>query len=94
MFVRESQTDHHLVMTPGLPSFSLFLLTFPEIRCWNGADHELDIFRRDIVFPGEIFPDSSSSPDWDTSDTRHEEKGGKVSKNKENDGKPGVMTRW
>ena len=28
MFVWESQTDHHLVMTPGLPSFSLFLLTF------------------------------------------------------------------
>ena len=49
--------------------------------------------RRDIVFPGEIFPDSDSSPDWDTIDTstNHEEK---VSKNKENDGKPGVMTRW
>ena len=47
------------------------------------------------MFPGEIFPDSDSSPDWDTTDTSREEKGGKVSKNKkESDGKPGVMTRW
>ena len=50
-------------------------------------------FRRDIVFPGEIFPDanSKSTPDWDTIDTS---KGEKVGKNNKNDGKPGVMTRW
>ena len=46
-------------------------------------------FRRDIVFPGEIFPDST--PDWDTSHSSHEEN---VKENEKNDGKPGVMTRW
>ena len=62
-------------------NFPLFLI----IRMCN--------FRRDIVFPGEIFPDanSNSSPDWDTIDTSHQEK---VGKNNKNDGKHGVMTRW
>ena len=47
-------------------------------------------FRRDIVFPGDIFPDSTQN--WDTIDMGQED--GNVGKNNKNDGKPGVMTRW
>ena len=45
--------------------------------------------RRDIVFPGDIFPGTS---DWENNNDKSVLIG-EEDKN-ESDGKPGVMTRW
>ena len=60
--------------------------------CTRHSFSELfDSRRRDIVFPGDMFP---KSEDWDDEDYEENHVATGQRKANKSEGKPGVMTRW
>ena len=55
----------------------------------NSVFSSLIYFRRDIVLPGDLFTGTSNWPGREE-DSQEEQEGGEA----EEDGEPGVMTRW